>query len=333
MRCIDLFAVQAWVSAETYSSPAAFRAAVFDAVDRCHAVSAGDVPALIVFPENVGTFLFLATMGTLGQRLRSPTLGMGVALARNPRAFLRALRDRPKPSVAALRSVAPDVRGLYEETFSAAAARAGATVVAGSALLPDGDDGRVYNLSLSFGPQGEVLGRTRKVNLVPGLEDTLGLTPGRPEDIPVVETSVGRLATLICYDGFAVPHTDDEPHWVRAGARLGPRGAHIVAQPAANPWAWDGDWVHRRAGEPILRREQWALEGLQRELQRLEGVRYGVTAHLCGEVLGQPFEGRSAILERGTDGDVRVVAEAPRVGRTAADAAIVRARVEAPWLA
>ena len=52
---------------------------------------------------------------------------------------------------------------------------------------------------------------TDKVNLVPGMEDgapkALHLARGDVERLPVVDTPAGKLATLICYDGFHTPHT------------------------------------------------------------------------------------------------------------------------------
>jgi predicted amidohydrolase len=145
----------------------------------------------------------------------------------------------------------------------------------------------------------------------------------------VAETAVGRVGTLICYDGFNVPHTTREPDWRPVGGTFTDQGVHIVAQPAANPWRWDEAWVHAPPGAGLLRREQWCAEGLEARLSELDGVSYGVTAHLVGRVLGQEFEGCSAIYQRSDTGAVRRLAEAPSKDQEC----VVHARVEAPWLA
>ncbi len=327
---IDLFAVQAYVTAETYRSEAAFREAAFRMGRACVARRAGpDVPALAVFPENFATFLVLQALGRLGEKVRSTNVATALALAARPRAFARALgRVGPfRAKVAALLALGAEVRATWERTFGDLARETGMSVVAGSALVPDGDGDAVYNLSLVLAPDGRVAGSTRKVNLVPGLEDTLGLTPGRREDLTPVDLPVGRVGTLICYDGFAVPHTRHEPGFRPVGGELARKGARIVAQPSANPWPWDGRWVHAAPGAPILRRDQWRSEGLETQLRAMEGVRWAVTAHLVGRVLDQRFDGRSAIYERKPDGTVEVLAQAHSSALSPSSEEVVHARV------
>ena len=94
---------------------------------------------------------------------------------------------------------------------------------------------------------------------------------------------------------------------------------------AISGFGQDGPWVHRAKGSAMLRREQWAAEGLEGLLPTLEGVRWAITAHLTGEVLGQRFEGRSRVYARRPDGAVAVLAEAPHIGGASA---IVHAAVE-----
>jgi hypothetical protein len=63
----------------------------------------------------------------------------------------------------------------------------------------------------------------------------------------------------------------------------------------------------------LLRCEQWRDEGLPATLGGLRRVRYGVTAHLCGEILDYRFEGPSQVLARGELGGHDVLAEAASV--------------------
>lgn len=328
---LDLFAAQTHVDADVYHSAASFRALV----DRFTADAAkrrGDGPALLVFPENLGTFLPFALAGGAA----TPALAAARAALENPKAFFGALRQLRKPVLAALASVAEHVREVYEGALGAAARREGLAIVGGSALLP-GADGRVHNVSPFFDASGELLARTRKVNLVPQMEDTLGLAPGPSQGIAPVASAAGPVATLICYDGFAVPHTRQEPLFTPVAPRAA--DAWVVAHPAANPWPWDGPWVHGRADDESrrwLRREQWRLEGLERSLAELPAnarLRYAITAHLLGEIAGERFEGRSLILERTAQGDrsvVRRLAEAPHYAPRRSSEALVHARVPLP---
>ena len=87
------------------------------------------------------------------------------------------------------------------------------------------------------------------------------------------------------------------------------RGAHVIANPSANPWPWEKRWVYADSGSDMLRSEQWRNEGLAATLGQLERVRYGVTAHLCGGVLDVEFAGQSEILCNDS-GRVRALARA-----------------------
>jgi len=331
---IDLFAVQPYVTAETYRSEGAFREAAFRLGRRCVERRAGsEVPALAVFPENFATYLALMPLGRLGRHLPSADLAAALAIAARPAALARALRrvGLRRAKIAALLALAPEVRDTWERCFSDLARETGMSLVAGSALVPADDGERVYNLSLTFAPDGRVVASTCKVNLVPQMEDVLGLTPGDASALAPVELPVGAVGTLICYDGFAVPHTRRESGWRAVGGSLAASGARIVAQPSANPWPWEGPWVHAEPGSPMLRREQWRAEGLEAQLRSMEGVRYAVTAHLVGRVLDQRFDGRSAIYDRRRDGRVVTLAEADAATLSPDSEQVVHARVERDW--
>jgi len=167
----------------------------------------------------------------------------------------------------------------------------------------------VFNTSCTFAPDGRLAGVTRKVNLVPTQEDLLGLRPAPVGELGVLDTDVGRLGTVICYDGFHEAHTEGEPGFVRCAPVLDALGAEVVAQPSANAWAWDGPWVFNAPGEHQSRSQQWFAEGMARELEELGSVRYVVNPQLVGQVLDNHFEAPSLILGRGPAG-VEVLARA-----------------------
>lgn len=93
--------------------------------------------------------------------------------------------------------------GPAQRALSAAAAELGLYVVGGS--LPELADGRVYNTSFVYGPDGAELARHRKVHLfdidVEGgqrFRESDTLSPG--DSITTFDTVFGKLGLCICFD-------------------------------------------------------------------------------------------------------------------------------------
>ncbi|MCY2986297.1 MAG: carbon-nitrogen hydrolase family protein [Planctomycetota bacterium] len=76
----------------------------------------------------------------------------------------------------------------------------------------------VYNTAVLLGPEGQLIGKYRKVCL-PHSEVENGIAPG--QDYPVFDTKFGKVGLMICYDGFF-------PEVARA---LTNRGAEVIAWP------------------------------------------------------------------------------------------------------
>jgi predicted amidohydrolase len=96
------------------------------------------------------------------------------------------------PVVAASAAVAADGEILRE--WGAAAAEAGVVIVGG--FCERGDDGAVYNSAAVLDPAG-LRAVYRKLHLWD--REKLVFTPGS-EPPPVIDTPVGRIGVLICYD-------------------------------------------------------------------------------------------------------------------------------------
>ncbi|GAA5148729.1 hypothetical protein GCM10023213_45400 [Prosthecobacter algae] len=88
-------------------------------------------------------------------------------------------------------------------------------IVAG---LVEREGATLYNTAALIGPEGELVGKYRKVSL-PRSEVEAGITPGR--DYPVFDTRFGKVGMMICYDGFF-------PEVARA---LTVKGAEVIAWP------------------------------------------------------------------------------------------------------
>ena len=88
-------------------------------------------------------------------------------------------------------------------------------IVAG---LLERDRHLVYNVAVLIGPDGSVVGKYCKVCLPRGEIDG-GVAPGT--EYPVFETRFGRVAMMVCYDGF----------FPEVARELSNRGAEVIAWP------------------------------------------------------------------------------------------------------
>jgi len=328
---IELIAVQPFMQLADYRTVDAFDAKIAGLTDRIAAARERDpdgrfrFPALVVFPEHIGTFLSIAEYGALADAGDDVDTVLRRVVVRHPLKFLAALLTHRtwSPSAAVLLMESAKMHRAYRHAFRDAARRLQATVVAGSIILPDNSAGidaeelrpannRLYNLSYTFAPDGRCVNVTRKVNLVPTLEDTLPLVPGAAADVTGFASPCGRVGVMICYDGFREPHTEHEQGFRALGPALAAAGVDIVAQPSANPWPWNARWVFCADGEYQLRREQWLREGLYSQLADMPGVRYAVNPQLIGDLLGTRFDGRSYVFARDAGGATTIVAAAAR---------------------
>lgn len=88
-------------------------------------------------------------------------------------------------------------------------------IVAG---LLERDEHLVYNVAVLLGPEGDVVGKYRKVCLPRG-EIEGGITPGK--DYPVFKTRFGQVGMMVCYDGF----------FPEVARELSNNGAEVIAWP------------------------------------------------------------------------------------------------------
>jgi nitrilase len=91
------------------------------------------------------------------------------------------------------------VPGPDTDRLGAAARRSGVVLVVG-VNERDANGGTIYNTVLTFGPDGALLGRHRK--LVPTHAERLVWGMGDGSDLVVVDSPAGRLASLICWENY-----------------------------------------------------------------------------------------------------------------------------------
>lgn len=319
---VALIGVQLPVDATVLGSADAYRRHLEDAAARA-VDAAGDAEhRVLVFPELAGHLALLALAPRAARRAKTLGAALAASAVRRPFELLRGVATTRllDPRHAMIAALAPDGERFWRGVFGPLARRHRAYLVAGShlRLAPGGD---LTNASFTFAPDGRLLATTDKINLVPGMEDrapkALGLARGDEDRLPIVDAPFGRLCTLICYDAFREPHSVQERFAPMGPALVARGGVAVVANPSSNPWRWREPWPPPRfAGmtrdvSARLREEQWQAEGLPASLAAHPFARWGVTAHLVGQILELWFDGQSEIVERADTG-VRRLARAER---------------------
>jgi predicted amidohydrolase len=334
-RTVRLAAVQPRWRAEDYATAEAFARRVRDLAAR--AVAGAPGPALVAFPE----LWALPLLATAAASAGASTTGLWAAAANSAAATRHALdgaalRRRWRWSSAAYADLGVAAFALWTEAFAEAARATGATLVAGSGFFPTVayeaarglhvvDADRTTSRWCSR-PRGAVVARAPKVFLTEGLERRVGLARGRVEDLPVVDTPVGRVAVAVCLDGWY--------HHVLE--RLDGLGAQVLVQPSANAADLDPAVAarpQRRRGRGVARARPAGRAGGPREpaLRRQpDAGRRPAAARARGALDGRraPSRRRPAARRRGLDRGARdpgiasgateedvVVADVPHPGR------------------
>jgi predicted amidohydrolase len=91
----------------------------------------------------------------------------------------------------------------------------------------------IYNTAVLIGPEGQLIGKYRKVSLPPG-EVAKGIAPGK--DFPVFDTAIGKVGMMVCYDGF----------FPEVARELTKNGAEMIAWPV---WGCNPKLAEARACE------------------------------------------------------------------------------------
>lgn len=301
---VDLFAVQPLVSLRTYTRLSCFKSKVISLLNQCQAKRRGE-HALICFPEYFCGFLSAAGHASIIKKTKTLEEAMlRIALRKLPVMIWTKLRYGKNLKEAFLLSEGKKIASFILPFFSEMARKTHCYLLLGSALLPGEtcslkrkEKGKIYNTAIVFNPKGEIIHLTRKVNLVPGMEDQMGLSAGSLSDIKPFDTPFGKVGVAICYDGFCIPHTRYE-RFQDVTRRLDQLETKILIQPSANPWPWDAPWAYGSPQEALLRKEQWSKEGLEGQLDSFCSIQTVVNPMLHGSLFDLSFDGASSIWVR-----------------------------------
>lgn len=110
---------------------------------------------------------------------------------------------------------AESIPGPSTDYFGKLAKQHDLYIVAG---LIERDAHLIYNVAVLIGPDGDVVGKYRKVTL-PRSEIEGGVMPGH--EYPVFDTRFGKVGMMVCYDGF----------FPEVARELSNRGAEVIAWP------------------------------------------------------------------------------------------------------
>jgi predicted amidohydrolase len=280
-----LAAIQSKLEPEAYSSIAAFAAWIDEQCQTALGSRDPKQPALLAFPELLGLPLyFFLERKTDAQTVQQAALEFG-------REHWRGVLHHPSLS-AVLLPRALLVFQAFVQAFAGAARKHNSYIAAGSSFLPEIDNEaalglhvtnpRVQNVSYLFTPSGKLLSKTAKINLTQGLESRLGLHKARLEDWAVTQTKIGKIGTLICFDGFfdACIHKADSS------------GTQILLQPSANAAKWQGAWS---ADTNRIEGQEWVARGATARIQGCENIEVVLNPMLVGKLFDLEFEGCSSI--------------------------------------
>ncbi len=296
---VNLVAVQAKTELADYASAEAFHAKMASLMERTMRQVDRDLPTLVSYPELVG--MYLAFVPYFWDDFKDETSLEAAATKLVMKNMGRlSEEDRRTPETAFRRlgfiEHAVETERTYMDTFSSLAREHGVYLAAGSIALPPMEDepskggrhiideSKVYNTSYLFSPRGVCLRRVPKVNMTEPFENRLFDSGPRSELVPV-DTALGRVGTLVCWDGF---HQTLVEHYDALGV-------DILLKPSYNQHPWDGPCSY---GAPGTEGENWLRTGCPSIIQGRENIQYGVNAMMVGAVFEDMLaEGLSSVSQ------------------------------------
>jgi predicted amidohydrolase len=282
---VNLVAVQAKTELKDYASAEAFHAKMASLMERAMREVDRDLPTLVSYPELVG--MYLSFVPHMWDDLKDETNLEAAAMKIVVENMSRLDEEERKTPEAAARRLmfidhAPETERAYMETFSSLARDYAVYLAAGSIALPPMedepskggrhiiDDSKLYNTSYLFSPRGVCLRRVPKVNMTEPFESRV-FDGGPKSELVPVETPLGRLGTLVCWDGF---HQTLVEHYDALGV-------DILLQPSYNQHPWDGPCSY---GAPGTEGETRLRTTCVSMIQGRDSIQYGVEAMMVGAV-------------------------------------------------
>ncbi|MEM0220105.1 MAG: carbon-nitrogen hydrolase family protein, partial [Thermoproteota archaeon] len=266
MKEFRAIAVQVKCNARDYMTFENFRRKTASLFERIKSLVRKDAPNLVVFPEDYGTPLVIASEKVNVENFRTLKEAMEKTIMRKlPYIFIKSFLLRASLVRSIFLANSEEIFRNYVETFREMAIEYSTYVVAGSITIPRIEinnnevkllrENKIFNTSLVFDPSGKIIGVQRKVHLI-DIEGPKGLdiSSGDLESIKVIETEFAKIGIAICFDAF---HND-------VVERLVKNDAEILIQPSANPEKWTS------AQEEDWKKGCWSM------VQKYNELKYGI---------------------------------------------------------
>jgi predicted amidohydrolase len=266
---------------------------------------------VVVFPEYIGTFLVAANEKKSLYETKILESGLQTMVLSNIGKFLKTYSSAPdevkdKVKYAAFAMKAPEMAKIYQNVFSELSAKFNITIVAGSILLQNPsvengvlrvNDGLLYNTSMVFDNDGKLNPNLIK-KAFPTADELSFVCPAKPEEIPVFETSIGKMGVLVCADAWF-----SESYKV-----LKQKGVEFIVTPSySNGFGnWNKKWTGYSGAETpsdakadigkLTLGEAWEKNAMAGRAKNEAGVKKGMNVFLQGNLWDLGAEGSTIIL-------------------------------------
>lgn len=288
MKEFRAIAVQVKCNIRDYRTFESFEHKTANLFEKIENLIRNDAPNLVVFPEDYGTPLVIASEKIDVEKYKTIEEAMKRTIMKKfPLIFIKSLLLK----VSLVRSIflmnSEEIFRNYVKIFREMSRKYSIYVVAGSIAIPMTEvhddevrlvrDSKIFNTSLVFDPNGKIVGVQRKVHLV-DIEGSKGLdiSSGDLDSINVIETEFAKIGIAICFDAF---HKD-------VVERLVKNGAEVLIQPSANPGKWTSE-----------QEEDWK-KGCWNMIQSYDELKYGINPMMVGSLFDLNFEGVSSIVAK-----------------------------------
>tara|TARA_R110002012_G_scaffold68422_5_gene177926 strand:+ start:112613 stop:113647 length:1035 start_codon:yes stop_codon:yes gene_type:complete len=277
---------------------------------------------VVVFPEYIGTWL-----AAIGEKASVYTVektedALSTAAYSHPISFLTNyfVSDARDRAVAALFSLkAVEMAEAYQQVFSRLAAEYKATVVAGSIVLPSPSveagvlrvgRGPLINVSATFDATGKLMAPLTVKNFLTS-EETAFIVAGNSSQLPVVGTSAGKVATLICADSWY-----DDAYRVIADKEV---DFVVVPSFLAGENVWNQPWKGYNGGQPpanvspddigtLTEGQAWQKYGMLGRAPEF-GIQTGLNIFLRGQLWNLGTNGNPLVLSEGQPEMIEIPAD------------------------
>lgn len=277
---------------------------------------------VVVFPEYIGTWLVAVNEKATVYEAATSRDAMKTVVMSHPLSFashyLRSKAD-DKTTAAVFALKAEQMATAYQDVFGRLALEYGATVVAGSIVLPSPavkggqltvGNGPMYNVTAVFDEQGQLMEPLVVKSFL--VEEEKAFTRvANQASFPSFSTPAGRLAALVCADS-----------WYDEGYQsLSEQGVDLVVVPSclAGDDIWNKPWKGYNGGTPpanvspddignLTEGQAWQKYGLPGRAPAF-GFQTGINVFLRGQLWDLGTNGHPITLSEGTAEVIEIPAD------------------------